>query len=82
MGGMRTFLLAVRMLAEGLFGIFVLLTLPISLMKALAEKWNWAYMLGSLLGMALMLLLGVWLIKDSGRILSRLRSSTPPPPIV
>jgi flagellar biogenesis protein FliO len=68
------------MLAEGLFGLFVLLTLPISLTKALAEKWDWAYMLGSLVGMTLMVLLGIWLIKDAGRILSRLRS-TPQPPV-
>ena len=76
---MRKFLLAVRMVAEGVFGLFVLLTLPVSLMKTLTERWDLAYLLGSVVGMILMLLLGIWLLKDTGRIFSRLKSPPPPP---
>jgi threonine/homoserine/homoserine lactone efflux protein len=78
MGGMRKFLLAVRMIAEGILGLFVLLTLPISLLKALAERANLAYMLGTLVGMILMLFLAVWLVKDAARLISRLKSPSPP----
>lgn len=79
MGGMRKFLLAFRMVAEGIVGLFVLLTIPISLMKALTARAGVAYLLGELGGMILMLLLGVWLVKDAVRVGGRLRSHTSPP---
>ena len=75
---MRKFLLAVRVVAEGIIGLFALLTIPVSLLRVLAQRGSVAYLLGSLFGMVLMLLLGVWLLKDAGRVWGRIKSSLPP----
>jgi hypothetical protein len=74
---MQRFLLAVRMIAEGFLALFVLLSLPLSLIHVMAERGNLAYLVGELVGMAIMLFLGIWLVKDAGRLMSRLKSSPP-----
>ncbi|HEX9201688.1 MAG TPA: hypothetical protein VF865_19175 [Acidobacteriaceae bacterium] len=76
---MKKFLLALRMAVEGILGFLVLLTVPVSLLRVLAARSqeSIAYLLGSLVGMILMLVLGIWLLKDAGRVFGRLKSSPP-----
>ena len=72
---MLKILLTMRLVAEGVVGLALLLTLPGSILNALTNHGGTPYQLGLLFGMVVMVCVSVWFLVDAVRVLKRLRTS-------
>ncbi len=71
---MKRLLLTLRLALEAIFGVMIVLNAPISLIKVVGSGSSTPYILGSIGGIVIGLVIGFLLIRDAMRVGKRLKA--------